>query len=613
MAKNIEPKLRKIGDYLRLNDDTVFCIPEYQRPYSWRVEHCDKLWSDIENFVANDSRDNYFFGTVIINCQCEDTRFSLIDGQQRTTTFLLLLKALLIRINNAIGKVEGDEDSEQLCRGLKERRRKIINTLYKTEAEEISDKPDRNKDKSIYSSINILENFSINEQYKTELNTILQSVDFEEAEQSVIKLPRKQKDNKYTNFFRNFKFFYEKTAEVDLSASQLNKITKAILENCEVIEIKSWQVEQAITMFNSLNSDGLPLYDSDIISAKMYAKAEEQGVGTKYSELWEKFLFVVKDIKERANISIDSILTQKMYYERAKNKEILNESGSINVTMPGLRRYFTEINKSMIENPIDTCEDLLRLSLVWREVLSYPAVQVALKFNENIKLFLSSFLLRYNIDSLDADKVVFITENLIKLFAILELVDTGYSSSLFKTFLFRMQLKLIDNSVEIEDIENEFNKHICNNWDYNAIKESITLYDKNILVYLNEYLAAKESNMFFSLDSKYDIEHILPMSGNNIQIIRNDAGLSDEDEFRNVVNRIGNKILLEEKINRSLGNDWFRTKIANTSYGYTSSRFPIALLLVQEYINQEKPYWTKDDIATATKIASARITSFIFT
>ena len=51
MAKNIEPKLRKIGDYLKLEDDTVFVIPEYQRAYSWGVDHCDKLWQDIVDFV----------------------------------------------------------------------------------------------------------------------------------------------------------------------------------------------------------------------------------------------------------------------------------------------------------------------------------------------------------------------------------------------------------------------------------------------------------------------------------------------------------------------------------------------------------------------------------
>ena len=66
MAKNIEPKLRKIGDYLQLEEDTVFTIPEYQRPYSWGTDHCDKLWQDIEDFIASDSKDRYFFGTIII-------------------------------------------------------------------------------------------------------------------------------------------------------------------------------------------------------------------------------------------------------------------------------------------------------------------------------------------------------------------------------------------------------------------------------------------------------------------------------------------------------------------------------------------------------------------
>ena len=49
MAKNIEPKLKKIGDYLKLEEDTVFTIPEYQRAYSWGVDNCDKLWQDINH------------------------------------------------------------------------------------------------------------------------------------------------------------------------------------------------------------------------------------------------------------------------------------------------------------------------------------------------------------------------------------------------------------------------------------------------------------------------------------------------------------------------------------------------------------------------------------
>ena len=62
MAKNIDPNLRKIGDYLKLEDDAVFFIPEYQRPYSWGREHCDKLWQDIADFIAGDNKDRYFLG-----------------------------------------------------------------------------------------------------------------------------------------------------------------------------------------------------------------------------------------------------------------------------------------------------------------------------------------------------------------------------------------------------------------------------------------------------------------------------------------------------------------------------------------------------------------------
>ncbi len=47
MAKSIEPKLRKIGDYLKLEESTVFTIPEYQCAYSWKISNCDKLWQDI--------------------------------------------------------------------------------------------------------------------------------------------------------------------------------------------------------------------------------------------------------------------------------------------------------------------------------------------------------------------------------------------------------------------------------------------------------------------------------------------------------------------------------------------------------------------------------------
>lgn len=378
MAKNIEPSLVKIGDYLKLDDDTVFTIPEYQRAYSWSIDNCDKLWQDIIDYIESDNKDSYFFGTIIVNCQDNDTKYGLIDGQQRTTTFLLLLKALLLRINTAIATTANDEDSIKLFNALKERRRRIMSILYKVDAEEIEDTPNISKDKEICSKADIIENYSINEQYKTELNTILKSVEYSEAESNAIKLPRKQKDNKYTNFFRNFKFFYGKCS--NLSESTVNQIVKSVIEKCEVIEIKSWKVEQAITMFNSLNSDGMPLYDSDIISAKLYAVAEKMGEGEKFTSMWKELLTIVSELKNMRIADIDSILTQQMYYERAKNKDIVNSAGTVDVTVPGLRRYFTDINKDILNNPIELCKGMINLSKIWRKIAVYPITQVLLKF-----------------------------------------------------------------------------------------------------------------------------------------------------------------------------------------------------------------------------------------
>ena len=613
MAKSIEPKLRKIGAYLKLEEETIFTIPEYQRPYSWQISHCDKLWQDITDYIDSDSKDRYFFGTIIINCQNDDTVFSLIDGQQRTTTFLLLLKALLVRINNAIKTTSQDEDSENLCRGLKERRRKIMGILYKAETEFIPDEPDVITDRSICNSKPIIENHSINELYKTDLQTILCSFDYIEAESKVIKIPRKQKDNKYTNFFKNFKFFYERAK--DLSDSQLNSFAKTLTDSCEVIEIKSWQVEQAITMFNSLNSDGLPLYDADIISAKLYAVAEKNNLGNDFTKLWKELIELIYELNQSRIANIDDILMQQMYYERAIGKEIITDTGSINVTTPGLRRYFTELNDSLLSDPVGLCNKMINLAKIWKKVSVFPIIQVLLKSNDNAKLFSASYFHRFKANEITEEDITDISACLLRLFTVFELVDTGYSSKNFKTFLFGEIVKMADSSIQVVDIKADFDKHISDKWKADEIKNYLLEYDRNMLVYLNEYLFALENNYTFILGSKYDIEHIMPASGSNIDAIRKDAKIDSKEEFYDIVNKLGNKIILEEKINRSIGNDWFRTKIStrlSDKTGYIDSKYPFATAMVEWYRNENKPYWCKQDIEKATIIASNRIVKFIF-
>lgn len=613
MAKNIEPKLKKIGDYLKLEEETIFTIPEYQRAYSWGIGHCDKLWQDVSDFVEGESKDRYFFGTIIINCQENDTKYGLIDGQQRTTTFLLLLKALLVQIDRAIMRTAGDEDSAGLCRGLQERRRRIMGILYKAETEDIPDLPNPTKDAEICRRGMILENFSINEPYKGELRGILQATDYAAAEAGAVKIKYKQKDNRYTNFFRNFKFFYGKASE--LSDSQLNRIAKAITDQCEVIEIKSWQVEQAITMFNSLNSDGLPLYDSDIISAKLYAAAEKRGEEAQFAALWGQLKELVDEL-ERAQIAdINAILMQYMYYIRTVHGETVSDTGAINVTTPGLRRYFTEMNKTPISDPIAMCTEMIRLARVWKAAAKDPYLKLLLKFNENSKLFLASYFARFREEDVTEEAIRPILECMLRLFELLELVDTGFSSKNFKTFLFGEEVKLADKGIPAAEIVKDFDAHIRAHWDKSAIEAALRAYDGNALVYLNEALFAREKGLCFAIGEKCDIEHIMPYSGGNLQAIRADAEIDSEEAFYEAVNKLGNKILLEERINRANGNNWFRTKISTNpekKTGYLDSQYPLAQALAAEYRDAEKPFWKKSDILAATGKASERIAAFIF-
>lgn len=136
-------------------------------------------------------------------------------------------------------------------------------------------------------------------------------------------------------------------------------------------------------------------------------------------------------------------------------------------------------------------------------------------------------------------------------------------------------------------------------------------YDKNVLVFLNEYLYAKEKFINFNFLESVNVEHIMPASGHNIDIIREDAGIENKEEFDSVVNKLGNKILLEEDINKSIGKEWFKTKkqkSINDKFGYKDSHFGIALSLT----NYSKDLWEKEDIEIATKKAALRIINFIF-
>lgn len=605
---NIKHDLKAIGNYLETDKQYKFSIPEYQRAYSWEIKHCDKLWQDIDDFMLNGGKNSYFFGTIIINVDDENGILSLIDGQQRTTTFILLYKALLLRINKAIKETARDEDSADLNYGLSKKRDRLIQILYKVSDDEILSIL---KNPEAIPNETILENNSINELYKDELQTIINGKDFESIEENTVEIKYKRGDNRKTNFYKNFKFFYEKLEK--LSPSKVNTFTEYILNKSEIIEIRSWNVEQAISMFNSLNSDGMPLLDADIISAKLYSESGD--LREDFNEKWTEFKNIVSEL-EKSNITdIDNILTQLMYIKRSSDKASNYDKYPNYETVPGVRRYYTELNKELLKNPIKLVDDLLKISNIWFAIKDYSIIKLFNKLNKNYKFYLISYLNRFEPEEITKDLVTEFVDSLLKLFAILEVVDAGYSSGYFKSYLFKLNLKLVDKNIDISEIKKDLYDHINKNWSKDDIFKSIKDYKKNAIVYLNEYIACKNMDIKFDLSEANDIEHIMPDSGKNIDQIREDAGINDKEEFIEIVDKLGNKMLLEADINRSIGNAWFRTKIQNSikeKRGYKDSRFALAKQILSKFEGQEFPLWTVADIEENTNIAADRISNYIF-
>ena len=87
-----------------LEEEAEYVIPHFQRPYAWRVEQqWSPLWDDIKNVADNigaaedpDTVPPHFMGPLVLQERQNGTElksYIVVDGQQRMTTMLILMKA----------------------------------------------------------------------------------------------------------------------------------------------------------------------------------------------------------------------------------------------------------------------------------------------------------------------------------------------------------------------------------------------------------------------------------------------------------------------------------------------------------------------------------------
>jgi len=276
-------------DFLR--DKQQFTIPIYQRTYSWTPRQCLKLWQDIKEISKSDEAKYHFIGPIVrIKQKLDSSEISeqvIIDGQQRITTILLLLSAV---INSNINKERAEE---------------------------------------------LREDFLINKHGKGNLRYKMMLT--QEDRSSLINLIDNRLNEEITSkrIKENFEFFKEKMAN-----ENPEKIYSGIRKLIVVDICLDPKYDNPQLIFESLNSTGLELSQADLIRNFIlmgldtkhqedlyynYWHAMEKDFGqANYSVLFDRFMRDYLTIKNR------NIPNIKNVYETFKNY-FLKNGGLTNV------------------------------------------------------------------------------------------------------------------------------------------------------------------------------------------------------------------------------------------------------------------------------------------
>ena len=312
------------------NKRSDFLIPDYQRPYAWGEAECQTLWDDIFAFAFpendytrfNSEEDEYFLGPIV-TFKNSNGKLEIIDGQQRLTTLMLLLRAFFSKFGNMkdANAISTSDD--------------IAKCIWKTDE---FGNPDKNKLK-IDSEVSTDED-------KEEFLSILKTGNVDASQKS--------------RYAKTYRFFQEKINEfLSEYPSYFAYLPTRILNNCILLPIEAESQDTALRIFSTLNDRGKPLSDTDIFKAQFYKYYSDQGRKEEFIKRWKEIEVVCEDIFEAPSGSpMDELFTRYMYYERAKQ--------GIKLTTTEALRKFYEKDKYAILKREETLDNLEKLLLFWK-------------------------------------------------------------------------------------------------------------------------------------------------------------------------------------------------------------------------------------------------------
>jgi len=81
----------------------LFRVPNYQRDYAWDTDNVDDLFEDILESI--ETQTNHYIGTFILAAGAGESQFNVVDGQQRLTTLIMLFNAVIERLDKPTDRI----------------------------------------------------------------------------------------------------------------------------------------------------------------------------------------------------------------------------------------------------------------------------------------------------------------------------------------------------------------------------------------------------------------------------------------------------------------------------------------------------------------------------
>lgn len=297
---------RKGNIFEILNGNKQFLIPVYQRYYSWDIEQCRRLWNDIVDMQKRNKAGHFVGSIVNIAEQAMPTgvqKYMIIDGQQRMTTLTLLLLALRDYA------IQHPEDTTINYR-------RIDNMLLKNEYEVGG------------------------ERYKLLLTETDRDILIRLVESKPIP------DGTKSRLIDNYKFFSGKIVDRDLQPAEIyESIGKLQIVNITLDRT----MDDAQAIFESLNSTGKELSESDLIRNYVLMGLEPSEQTYVYEHLWrpmeQLFVYETQDsvmdsfFRHYLTMKLTRIPKQGRVYEEFKLYHLNCEFGTIRELCQDLLNY----------------------------------------------------------------------------------------------------------------------------------------------------------------------------------------------------------------------------------------------------------------------------------